>query len=264
MRRLQVVAVLSVVAMLLTGARPGETQAPKQPYRIQSTAVVPVGVSAPSGNTGVVEGTVLFSGSVPKRKPLRIETEEEVCLAKPHFDERLIVSPKREVQNVVVSLENPPPGSDPAALGSEFAIHQRNCTFVPHVVLVPVGVPLKVYNHDGILHNFHALGKRNRPFNLAQPKHRKVLQRKFRRPEIVPIKCDVHRWMKAYVVVVDHPFHAITDEEGHFRIEGLPPGRYGLHFWHETLGELEKQVTVTAEQVTRIKVTYPAVTEPSY
>jgi len=108
---------------------------------------------------------------------------------------------------------------------------------------------LTVLNQDGILHNIHAYQGKETLFNMAQPKFRKELQRKLTTPGVVMLRCDVHSWMKGYVVLLkDQPYYAVTDENGRFTISDLPPGTYTLHAWHEALGEMKKPVTVAADQ----------------
>ena len=71
------------------------------------------------------------------------------------------------------------------------------------------------------------------------------LKRTFSRPEVmIPIKCNVHPWMRAYVGVVSHPFFAVTGADGSFEISGIPPGDYVVEAWHERFGTAEQNVTV--------------------
>jgi hypothetical protein len=69
---------------------------------------------------------------------------------------------------------------------------------------------------------------------------------RFQHPEIVKVSCDAHPWMTGWIVVTDHPYVAVTDERGAFRLAGVPPGSYTLSLWHETLGEQRQEVTVRA------------------
>lgn len=206
--------------------------------------IFPLGLLYSQG--GSLTGKVTFEGEPPAPQEVKITKDANVCGKEPHYDESLLVGENKGLQNVVVSIMNPPKGGDMSQLGKEFAIHQMGCTYTPHICLVPVNTPLLIYNDDGILHNLHTYSKKNPSFNISQPKFKKKVKKTFKYPETFPIKCDVHGWMVGYIVVVDHPYHAVTDENGEYKIEGLPAGTYQVQFWHEKLGTIQKEVTIEA------------------
>ena len=116
-------------------------------------------------------------------------------------------------------------------------------------------------NDDGIAHNLHTLSEENPSFNRLQPGMKKRMITKKNDlliPEIIPIKCDLHGWMKAWIIVADHPHHAISDQEGSFQISGIPPGAYTVQFWHETLGIVSREVTVETGADTKVSVAFKA------
>jgi len=124
-------------------------------------------------------------------------------------------------------------------------VDQRQCVFVPRVVVVPVGGTVEFLNSDRLLHNLHsASGGDNPTFNRTQPKGR-AIPIAFRRPEIIRIDCDLHPWMRAWVVVAEHPFYAMSNDKGEFTLENVPPGTYTLRVWHESLPAVKKDVTVS-------------------
>ena len=86
--------------------------------------------------------------------------------------------------------------------------------------------------------------------NLALPNAGIQLDgsRATRSPGLVEVKCDAHAWMSAYIVLFDHPYFAVTDEEGEFEIADVPPGAYTLNVWHETLGAMREEIVVKAGQ----------------
>ena len=104
-------------------------------------------------------------------------------------------------------------------------LDQKGCRYVPHVLGIQVGQPLELRSSDNTLHNIHAVPQQNREFNralqLAAMKHTHTFSTK---EVMVPFKCDVHKWMNAYVGVLDHPFYAVTAANGRFELKGLPPG----------------------------------------
>lgn len=112
-------------------------------------------------------------------------------------------------------------------------LDQKGCEYLPYVLGLQAGQKLMVRNSDPVLHNVHATPRINRGFNLAQMAGGKDIERVFPQPEIfVRFKCDVHPWMFAYVGVMAHPYHAVTDKDGNFKIEGVPPGTYTLAAFH--------------------------------
>ena len=112
-----------------------------------------------------------------------------------------------------------------------------------------IGQPLEIVNSDPTLHNIHALPKGNAEFNTGQPIQGMKTTHVFNAKEImVPFKCDVHGWMNAYAGVLDHPYFAVTGEDGKFSIKNLPPGTYKLTAWHEKGGTKTIDVTVAAKE----------------
>lgn len=233
------------------------------PLVIAGTASLPLlaptqragGVDAGGGGggsgTGTISGTVTFAGSAPGPVKLDITIDHEVCDREPKFREDLVVAPRTGgLKNVVVWLKDmpeqasdtPPAPSDPATLD------QRGCRFIPHVLIVPVGETLNILNSDGILHNIHTRGSINRPINKAQPGLLKRVKAKFKYPEMIFVKCDAHKWMSAWIVVAEHSYYTLTNEDGSYRLDNVPPGMYSLEFWHERLGSVSQQVVVVAGQ----------------
>ena len=128
-------------------------------------------------------------------------------------------------------------------------LDQQGCQYFPHVMGLQVGQPLSIKNSDATLHNIHAMPKSNTEFNQGQPIQNMEFDKTFDKAEVmVPFKCDVHPWMNAYVGVLDHPYYAVSGEDGSFAIDKLPAGTYTLEAWHEELGTATKDVTVAANQ----------------
>jgi hypothetical protein len=204
---------------------------------------------------GTLSGTLTYDGIAGPLKFLNISKDKTICGKEPHHDESLMVGENKGLKNVVISLQGVTGDTD--ALGTEFTLNQSGCVFTPHVQLLPAGVAIKVFNNDGILHNIHTFSKKNPAINIAQPKFIKKIERSFKSAEIIPLKCDVHGWMQAFVVVVDHPYHAVTAADGSYAITGIPLGTYQVELWHETLGLTTQEVVITAEGATRLDHVYP-------
>ena len=190
---------------------------------------------------GTIKGHVRFTGPATEKKTLPVTTDQYVC-GKEREAEELLVSPDKGIRNAVVWLTSPPPGAKPAAQAS-VTIDQKQCNFAPRVVVVPVGGTVDFLNSDRLLHNIHSQSKANQSFNRTQPKGR-AIPITFSKSEIVKIDCDLHSWMRAWVVVAEHSFYAITGANGEFTLGSVPAGTYQLSIWQEALGTVTKDVTV--------------------
>ena len=168
----------------------------------------------------------------------------------PHF---LEVGPGGGVGNAVVLVEGIR-GTD-GKVSPRVVLTQRDMTFVPHVMVVPVGTLLWIDNEDPVLHNVHAYQNGRNLFNYATPHRGRPIPFRLRRPGLVQIMCDVgHTWMSAFIHVTDALLYAVTDTRGRFRIRGIPAGTYRLRIWHEVLGERVQEVTVSRGDRTRVEI----------
>ena len=191
---------------------------------------------------GAINGKVVLSGPVPPAKKIDVTIDQYACGSSKDADD-LLVSPRREIANAVVWIENPPPGAKWPADAEKPVIDQRGCAFVPRVVVVPAGGTVDFLNNDRLLHNIHATPKLNVSFNRTQPKDR-TIPVTFQKAEIVKIDCDLHSWMRAWVVVADHPLYRVTQADGAFVVDNLPAGNYKLQIWHERLGTVTREIAV--------------------
>jgi hypothetical protein len=130
---------------------------------------------------------------------------------------------------------------------------QKQCSFTPRVVIVPVGGTVEFLNSDRLLHNVRSTGKENPPFNRAQP-HARSISFSFKQPEILRVDCDLHAWMRGWVVIAEHPFYAVTNDEGEFVLENVPPGKYNMQVWQERLGKVTQEVVVSGKGTTNVSV----------
>ena len=187
-----------------------------------------------------LRGVVLFSGAVEQKK-LSVTIDQYVC-GKEKIADELVVGAQRGLRNAVVWLQTPPAGASAEAVPAKVEMDQKACVFVPRVVLVPAGGTVEFLNSDRLLHNVHSTSRDNPSFNRTQPRGR-VIPVTFAKPEIVRINCDLHSWMRGWVVVADHPFYALSNDAGEFELPPVPPGKYTLQVWHETLGTSSRDVT---------------------
>ncbi len=207
---------------------------------------------------GTVKGQVKYDGSPPARKKIDITKDAKVCgTESSKLSETLIVGAGGGVANAVVRLTGVTKG---VALEAQTpTMDQRVCQFRPHVLVFPAGSTLTVLNSDGILHNVHTYGEANPPVNKAQPGFKKKIQLKFDKPEFpVRVECDAHPWMKAWFVVQDHPYYALTDESGNFSLANVPPGDYTVEAWQETLGRQTAKVSVKSGAEESVMISFAA------
>jgi len=201
---------------------------------------------------GAIKGAVRLKGAAVGQKKLPVTIDQYVC-GKEKDAEDLVVSPDRGIRNAVVSLQPPPPGVKWEATTSPVKIDQKQCAFVPRVAVTPVGGTVEFLSSDPLLHNLHSFSKANPSFNRTQPKAR-TIPVVFKAPEIIRVDCDLHSWMRAWVVVADHPFYVVTGVGGEFVLDNVPPGKYTLQIWQERLGTVTQEVTVADKGFSTVTV----------
>jgi hypothetical protein len=136
---------------------------------------------------------------------------------------------------------------------------QHGCWFRPRVIGVQTGQILRVTNTDPVTHNIHPLPHDNREWNRSQGAGTDALERKFARPEVmIPVKCNIHSWMHAFIGVVAHPYFAVSGDDGSFEIRNVPPGDYLVEAWHEKLGTIEQHVTLAPSATAKVDFTFSA------
>ncbi len=242
-RRVYTAIPVFILAVLAAACGGGNTESAAVP---DAPTVSPVD-AATAGN---VAGRVTFAGAAPKAAVIPMESDPN-CVqpgATP-TDEAVVVGDGAALRNTFVyvkeglgDLRFPIPSSTPV-------LDQKGCLYTPHVLGVQVGQSVEILNSDPTLHNVHAVPTANQEFNTGQPLPGMKHTHRFSTREVmVPFKCDVHPWMRAYVGVLDHPYFAVTGPDGSFDLKGLPPGTYTIEAWHETLGTQTQTVTIAAKE----------------
>lgn len=200
--------------------------------------------------TATISGTITF-GAEASREPRVLNMEADpVCVEKnaenPRTEQAFLLDESKGIANVLIQVTSGLPDMEFAAAESEIVFTQSGCIYDPHVLIARVGQTVKILNPDGTLHNVHVFGKVNEEFNQAMPAFQTEIERVFDKVETEPfaIKCDVHPWMNAFGVVLDHPYAAVTAADGGFSIPNLPAGTYQVEVWHELLGRQTHEVTV--------------------
>jgi plastocyanin len=205
-----------------------------------------------------IRGAVKLEGTLPKLPALQITKYKEICKDVPN--ETLSVGPGQGVRYAVVTLEGVTKGK---AVEKE-TVHELDnikCRFSPHVQAASIGQFVLLKNSDPILHTAHALFANDQPqFNVGL-----YPGRTSRKPLIaaglVKIRCEVHPWMIAYIVVTEHPYHAVSDIYGEYELNDVPPGVYQLKVWHESLGTQEKRIEIKQAGTQKVDFTFAVSTE---
>jgi len=213
-----------------------------------ASAAAPAAAPATGGAT--VTGKVSFDGTAPAMAPIKMDADA-YCKsqhATPVYEQEVVVNPNKTLQWVLVYVKEGANGTYPAPTAA-VELNQQGCQYHPHVFGIQAGQPLKVVNSDGTLHNIHALPKKNTEFNIGQPFKGMETVKKFDNPETgLHFKCDVHKWMGAYCAVLNHPFFAVTSDQGTFEIKNVPPGNYVIEAWQEKFGASDQNVTVSGTE----------------
>jgi plastocyanin len=217
-----------------------------------SPSATPAGQKVDTATVGDVKGVATLDGAAPKNEAIKMNADP-VCMREAkgtQTQETYVVgSDGKSLGNVFVYVKDGL-GNYVFDTPTETAkIDQKECRYHPHVFGMRVGQPLEIVNSDPTLHNIHAMPKANSEFNNGQPIQGMKMTHTFDKKEVmVPFKCDVHGWMNAYVGVMDHPYFAVTDQDGKFELKSLPPGTYTIEAWHEKLGTQTANVTLGAKE----------------
>jgi plastocyanin len=178
--------------------------------------------------------------------------------SKPPLSEEVVMGAGGTLANVFVYVKSGlPAGKTWPIPAKAMTVTQVGCIYQPHVLGAMVGQNVEFLNEDPTSHNVHPLPKINNEWNQSQPPKGDPIVRTFSKPEIgLPIKCNLHPWMRVYVNVVPHPFFAVTGADGSFSIKGLPAGDYTLAAWHERFGVQEFKVKVAANGTAAANFTF--------
>lgn len=239
-----------VVGLALGAAACGRSEeAPPAPAAVTN----PVDPATAGGIAGVVQ----LDGQAPAPQPINMDSDPYCTRQPPTATEAVVVGDGSGLQNVFVYVKDGLGNRVFPVPSTAVVLDQKGCRYTPHVLGIQVGQSLEILSSDNTLHNVHAMPQQNREFNkahqLAGIRHTHVFSTK---EVMVPFKCDVHKWMNAYVGVVDHPFHAVTAGNGRFELKGLPPGTYTVEAWHETLGTQTQMVTIGEKQTADVSFTF--------
>ncbi|MCH2469893.1 MAG: carboxypeptidase regulatory-like domain-containing protein [Gemmatimonadetes bacterium] len=213
-----------------------------------------------AATAGHASGMVTFSGMAPANAEIDMSTED-VCAAKHSMtptQETVVVGDGGGLANVFVYVKEGLESLDFPTPTQAVVLDQDGCEYTPHVLGVQTGQDYTLKNSDGILHNINASPTENRGFNVSQPVVMET-NRSFPTAEImVPLICNVHGWMNAYIGVVDHPYFSVTGPDGSASLQGLPPGDYVVEAWHELYGTLTQNITIVTGETAELSFEFNA------
>ena len=217
------------------------------------------GIPVDAATAGSVTGTVVLNGVPPRMKPINMAAEP--ACAKQHSTapttQEAMTGKDGALENVVVYLQGDFSKYKFDMPSAPATITQKGCLYDPHVVTLETTQQLQVVNADPVTHNIHPLPKDNREWNESQPPGAAPIDRNFSRQEVaIPVKCNIHPWMKAYIAVFDHPYFAVTGPDGSFDLKNIPPGTYTVTAWHELYGTSQQSVTIGPKESKAVKIVF--------
>jgi plastocyanin len=226
------------------------------------------GASATPGKTvdattaGSITGTIKLDGTPPKMKIINMSAEQSCAkdhASHPAMTEDVIPGDNGTLQNVVVYLQGDFGQYVFAMPTIPATIDQKGCQYHPHVLALTANQPLQVINSDPVTHNIHPVPKDNREWNQSQPAGSAPIDQTFARPEVaIPVKCNIHPWMKMYIAVFSNPYFEVTGKDGSFDIKNVPPGTYTVTAWQERYGTSEQSVTIGPKESKNVTLTFKA------
>jgi plastocyanin len=193
------------------------------------------GVVCPSPNAGAITGKVTYTGTPAKARP--IDMSKEPACVKMHPE-------KVMTENVVTG---------------PVSFDQKGCHYTTHVLALRTGQNVQISNSDNLSHNIHPVAKINREWNRIQLPGTPAFSYSYENEEFIPVKCNIHAWMKAYFVVLKTDHFGVTGEDGVFRLPDLPPGTYTVTAWHETYGTQSQEITIAGGETQTVNFVFKAI-----
>jgi hypothetical protein len=208
---------------------------------------------------GSISGTVIFNGTPPVFKPIDMSANQACVQLNPLpvVPPVVAVGDRDTLANVVVYVKSSLGQYKFGSPATPAILAQKNCMYEPHVMAMMVGQPFAVENDDPTMHNVHPMPKHNRQWSNSQPAGSAALRSTFERPELaMPVLCNVHPWMRAFVFVFDHPYFVVTSKTGEFTLNNIPPGTYTIEAWHEDYPLQDQTVTIAPKESKTISFTF--------
>jgi len=251
--RLRPVALTIALGLLVAGCSKKQTE--EAPAAPEPTAVVD------AATAGSISGTVKLNGEPPVFRPIDMSAEPACVAANPTpiAPPVVVLGDHGALANVVVYVKSGL-GKYRYETPSEHAVlDQKACMYIPRVLAFRTNQPLEVKNTDPATHNVHPIPRDNKSWNRSLPAGAEPFITSFPNPELaMPVVCNIHPWMRAYLFVFDNPYFEVTTKTGSFDLSNLPPGTYTIEAWHERFGTLDQTVTIGPKESKSTLFTFDA------
>jgi hypothetical protein len=224
-------------------------------------ANAPAGKTVDPATAGEVSGVVKLDGTPPKMKTISTAAEPACSKARtePLTSEEVVTGDGGALANVVVYVKSGLEGYSFTAPSTPVKFEQIGCQYRPHVAGMMVAQNIDVINGDQTTHNIHPIPMENREWNESQPPGAAPIEKSFAREEVaIPVKCNVHPWMKAYMAVLPNPYFQVTAKDGKFDLKNLPPGTYTIVAWHELYKTDPQTITIGPKETKSVNFTFKA------
>lgn len=266
MKRINRLTAMAVVICLMQGCKAKQdtpaTQSRGVTQSAEAPAAVPQATPLDPATLGNISGTIQFKGTPPAA--VKIDTSMDPACAMssaPDFNSEQYVVKNGKLANVYIYVKSGPPAAmnAPAITAGPVVLDQKGCRYTPHVIAVQHGQSVSFQNSDVTMHNIHTMPTivGNEAIDVSQGPKSAPIVKQFKDAEVMmPVRCNNHPWMNAFINVSATPFFAISDASGHFDLKGLPAGQYVLGAVHEKLGEQTLTVTVTRTSTAKEDFTF--------
>jgi plastocyanin len=248
-----VLCTLPLVVLAMVGCNQHATIHPSAPGETSSAAAPAANAQIDAATAGSVSGTVRFNGSAPT--PIAIDMAQDPACNEasktPNMTEQYIIHQGR-LANAFIYVKDGLGNRIYMPTKTPVVLDQQGCRYVPHVVGAMVGQAVEFRNSDRTMHNVHIVPPGtddSSGFDISQAPMAGTEQHTFRSPGLmIPVRCNNHPWMEAFLNVVNNPFFAVSDANGKFEIQGLPPGMYTLVAVQEKLGTQAQPIAVQSQK----------------
>ncbi len=256
-QRMAIAVCVFIVLSLMAGCGKKESEVSEQ--KAPEAQQPQTGQQVDPATAATVTGKIVFTGGKPKLSRLMMD-QDPVCSQKhssPVLAEDGAVNSDGTLPNVFVYVKSGAEKYSFSTPTDSVELDQDGCMYKPHVLGVRTNQTLRILTKDPTTHNIHPMPKDNREWNMSQPPSAPPIEQKFARPEVmIPVKCNQHPWMRAYIGVTSNPFFAVTGTDGTFTIQGIPPGDYTLEAWTATFGTQELKVTLAPKESKSVEFTF--------
>lgn len=214
-----------------------------------------------AATTASITGRVTLEGPPPAAKPIDMSAEPFCAKlnSAPVLPQQVVTRENGTLANAVVYIKDFPADFIVDAPAGGATLAQRGCMYDPHIVALRTGQTLEIKNEDQATHNVLAMPEQNPKWNRSETPGAAPLEETFAIPELaIPVRCNVHPWMKSYVFVFSHPYYAVTGTDGRFELKNLPPGTYTIEAWQEKYGKQDATITVGPKESKPVNFTFSA------